>query len=515
MKLSVLILTHNRPQLFSRCLASLLDQITPDVEVIVNNDSQDITEISHSQVTYHYQKFNNLSSTYEFVFNQARGEYVYFLEDDDYLTKDFLDTALDADLIAGNYFPTYSTKDLVNFLKLNTDNRPNLQQFITNINLEDLQLGQHIFKRSSIANFDWGTDNNVHNDIRLVMHAANNSDSIRTTRKVFYYQTVDGGDNISFEGTVPSIAVTKSMDFMRTIQSSGLPEVETVFFDWPITMWCNYKCSYCPVVEDVTNDFTKDKHTNMHKLTLSRLSKVDKPFNICLTGGEPTLHPEFLDIVDGLINIPNCQNVSVFTNLSRPPKFFEKIHSSDKLVIIASYHPEYATSKFLERCITLNQSSLNFSVHLTLSDKSEHWDQTETLLKALREHNIIHKPLLLSRTQHYTPIYDDEFSKRFDYYLETAGTNYSGNEHFKDIPVTYTDGSSELLKDYDMERRGLNKFKGYKCNTVSYAIGMDGVIGNTCTQRKVSMSLKDLIVTETCPHDACPGRRLQQFYKTL
>ena len=516
MKLSVLILTHNRPALFRRCLVSLLEQITDDVEVIVNNDSSDIEEIPHPQVTYHYRKFNNLSSTYEFVFKQASGEYVYFLEDDDFLVKDFLQTPLDADLIAGNYFPTYNTKELVNFLKINADDTPSFLEFVTNLNLEDLQLGQHIFKKDTIADFDFGVDNNVHNDIRLVMHAANNARSIRTTKKVFYYQTIDGGDNISFEGTTPSIPVTKSMDFMKKIKSSGIPEVETIFFDWPITMWCNYKCTYCPVVEDVTNDFTVGKHTQMHNLTISRLSTVDKPFNICLTGGEPTLHPDFLNIVERLVSIPNCQNLSVFTNLSRPPKFFEKIVNSDKLVVIASYHPEFANDKFLERCLILNSSALNFSVHLTLSDREEHWDQTEELLKALRENNIIHKPLLLSKTQNYTPVYSSEFDQRFDHYLETAGKNYSGNDHFKDIPVVYTDGSTELIKDYDMERRGLNKFKGYNCNTVSYLIKMNGVIENTCTQRQVSMSLKDsLVVTEKCPHETCPGRRFQQFYKTL
>ena len=181
MKLSVLILTHNRPALFKRCLSSLLEQITTDIEVIVNNDSNDIEEIPHPQVTYHYQKFDNLSSNYEFVFNQSRGDYVYFLEDDDYLVRDFLDIDLDAELIAGNYFPTYPTKDLVNFLKLNTDNNPSFLEFVTNLNLEDLQLGQHIFKRETIADFKWGTDNNVHNDIRLVMHSANNAKTIRTT----------------------------------------------------------------------------------------------------------------------------------------------------------------------------------------------------------------------------------------------------------------------------------------------------------------------------------------------
>ena len=47
MKLSVLIPTHNRPKLFTRCLTSVLDTLDGlEFEVIVNNDSNDITEIN-------------------------------------------------------------------------------------------------------------------------------------------------------------------------------------------------------------------------------------------------------------------------------------------------------------------------------------------------------------------------------------------------------------------------------------------------------------------------------------
>jgi hypothetical protein len=41
-------------------------------------------------------------------------------------------------------------------------------------------------------------DSDIHNDIRLVRYAASQSASIQTLNKVFYYQTIDGGDNISF-----------------------------------------------------------------------------------------------------------------------------------------------------------------------------------------------------------------------------------------------------------------------------------------------------------------------------
>jgi glycosyltransferase involved in cell wall biosynthesis len=198
MKLSILILTHNRPQLFKRCLESVLSQITPGVEVIVNNDSNDITEIKHPQVTYHYNKFDSLCEIYKFLLSMARGDYVYYLEDDDYLVGDFLEQSLTADLIVGNYCPKYETADMLAMMTMYKDALLTPTDFLANLNTEHLQLSQHIYKRSHIDSFDFPNDSNIHNDIKLTMHAAQQATIIKTVSKVFYYQTIDAGDNISF-----------------------------------------------------------------------------------------------------------------------------------------------------------------------------------------------------------------------------------------------------------------------------------------------------------------------------
>jgi glycosyltransferase involved in cell wall biosynthesis len=198
MKLSILIPTHNRPKLFTRCLESVLAQITPDVEVIVNNDSNDIEAIDHPQVAYFYNKFNSLCEVYKFLLDAAQGEYVYYLEDDDYLVDGFLEQELNADLIVGNYCPKYNTPDMLTFMSLYKDGWSTSHDFIKNLNTEHLQLSQHIYKRQHISDFEFPMDSNVHNDIKLTLHAALKASRIRTLSKVFYYQTIDGGDNISF-----------------------------------------------------------------------------------------------------------------------------------------------------------------------------------------------------------------------------------------------------------------------------------------------------------------------------
>lgn len=215
MRLSILILSHNRPKLFARCLTSVLDQITPNIEIIVNNDSKDITEIQHPQVTYYYNKFNNISAIYKFLLEKSTGEYVYYLEDDDHLVKGFTDIMLDADLIAGNYMPTYNPDNIMEMFTQFKKTNVNPQEFVQMLNFELLQLSQFIYRRSTIINFDFPTDNNVHNDINLTLYSAKNSKDIKTVSNIFFYQTKDGKDNISFPDTNPSLNSMKHLDFLE------------------------------------------------------------------------------------------------------------------------------------------------------------------------------------------------------------------------------------------------------------------------------------------------------------
>jgi len=198
MRLSILILTHKRPVLFKRCLESVLAQITPGVEILVNNDSFDIEEIKHPQVKYFYYRPASLCEIYEFLLRMARGNYVYYLEDDDYLAEGFLEQELNADLIVGNYCPKYQTTDTLKFMTMYKDEWITPEDFLANLNTEDLQLSQHIYNRRHIFDFNFPRDNNIHNDIKLTKHAALKARNIRTVSKVFYFQTIDGGDNISF-----------------------------------------------------------------------------------------------------------------------------------------------------------------------------------------------------------------------------------------------------------------------------------------------------------------------------
>ena len=82
MKLSILILTHNRPKLFKRCIDSVIKNLPDfDIEILVNNDSNDIEEVYSENITikYFYKKYKELGETYRFLYFESKGEYIFFL----------------------------------------------------------------------------------------------------------------------------------------------------------------------------------------------------------------------------------------------------------------------------------------------------------------------------------------------------------------------------------------------------------------------------------------------------
>lgn len=196
MKLSILIPTHNRPKLFERCIRSVIDNCPNDVEIIVNNDSNDIKEIKNNNIIYYYNKFQ-LTDIYKFLVQKAQGDFVYFLEDDDYLSPNFYNKIKDElksenDLIIGKYYSCDRSKEI-------NDNLLRVQHIKKEFNIEDemFQLGQVIFKRDIFKNFKWFSDNDIHNDYKMTKYFLKKYKYIELN-KIFYIQTDDGKDNISF-----------------------------------------------------------------------------------------------------------------------------------------------------------------------------------------------------------------------------------------------------------------------------------------------------------------------------
>lgn len=281
-----------------------------------------------------------------------------------------------------------------------------------------------------------------------------------------------------------------------------------IYFDWDLTDWCDFECSYCYVKESLQKDFKSDWYIKNHKDVLFRLKTVETPFEICLTGGEPLLHPDILNILTSINQCKNSENIILFSNLSRPLPIYKKINdlNIDKLELLASYHVEFSDDNFIYKSKILSQSEhLKYKVQVMLHPDKKYWNKILDLIRQLISNNIEFRPVLLSSTHIFDVNYNNEFYETFKDVLIKSKT-------YDNIKI-----NKEVIRGYDLIINKRNNFKGIKCRTTSFRISKDGTIENTCTNRKIPFLLinKNLVKFELCPRDKCDSPRLLEFYKEI
>jgi molybdenum cofactor biosynthesis enzyme MoaA len=120
---------------------------------------------------------------------------------------------------------------------------------------------------------------------------------------------------------------------------------------WLLGRFCNYHCSYC--WEHGRSD---DKDHRPTELCLKTIDKIKEQargrgfnsFHFSLSGGEPTLHPGYLEILKYLgddIENTNYTSVHMTSNCSPGVRWFEKyvktVTPFHRASITCSYHREY------------------------------------------------------------------------------------------------------------------------------------------------------------------------------
>ena len=123
---------------------------------------------------------------------------------------------------------------------------------------------------------------------------------------------------------------------------------------WLLGRFCNYRCSYCwPYARSDKKDH---RPTELCLHTIDEIKRQAREngfnsFHFSLSGGEPTFHPGYLDMMKHLaddVDNTNYTSVHMTSNCSRNMKWFETYveHASKfhRASITASYHREHVNS---------------------------------------------------------------------------------------------------------------------------------------------------------------------------
>jgi len=153
---------------------------------------------------------------------------------------------------------------------------------------------------------------------------------------------------------------------------------------WILHRFCNYHCSYCWT--HGRSDVRDHRPTQLCLDTIDEIKRQARErnynsFHFSFSGGEPTLHPGYLEILKHYADdTENCnyQSVHMTTNLSQGKKWFKKYIDATKnlhrVSITASWHREFSDkNKFREKIIFLQEHDIQVTINIVMVPKW--WDQ--------------------------------------------------------------------------------------------------------------------------------------------
>lgn len=145
--------------------------------------------------------------------------------------------------------------------------------------------------------------------------------------------------------------------------------------DWIITYNCNYNCWYCGShkAEEFYSASIADKVIDFILNTVYKMEDIEDGTVLAITGGEPTLHPEFNHIIDNLelINNFKISNILVRSNLStKLSTYYHIIDKIDRLSFAFTFHNHHTSyDEFmnkLKQLINYSGKRVNYKIYYNL-----------------------------------------------------------------------------------------------------------------------------------------------------
>ena len=160
---------------------------------------------------------------------------------------------------------------------------------------------------------------------------------------------------------------------------------------WMIGKRCNYDCSYCP--SWLHDSFSPHMHIDDIKNVVDSITdwtlSNDKQLKIIFTGGEPFIHPKFLDVIEYIKEKNNIHSIGVHTNGSASLNTYLKF-SNYLSNISVSLHLEESNSIIEEtiKKIDYINKNTNMFINVNLMAVPEKIGEVSIICNILKEKNI-------------------------------------------------------------------------------------------------------------------------------
>jgi len=219
--ISVIITCYNHGKYISKAITSVLEQSYKNVEIIVLDDgSTDDTSRQaerFSSVRYIYQDNQGLSSARNTGISGSRGEFILFLDADDWLTKHSLTinvkslaSSPEAAFVSGGHIKISTAGDIIEEVKVQVDREHYLHL------LQGNYIGMHatvLYRRWVFDHFTFDTALKACEDYNLYLNISRKFPVIHHTQITAYY--LIHGNNMSADKNMMLQTVLKVLDSQR------------------------------------------------------------------------------------------------------------------------------------------------------------------------------------------------------------------------------------------------------------------------------------------------------------
>ena len=297
---------------------------------------------------------------------------------------------------------------------------------------------------------------------------------------------------------------------------------------WDTILMCQYTCSYCYSRD--RKDWLKFPESNNYKTIINAMSKSYLPINLGLLGGEPTIHPNYKDILhlwnekcgfNENFNVPNTLYTS--TNGVRDLKWFKGMPSYPNMSFVWSFHPEHTDNDVLgDKIKVMLDKGYECGVNIMMLPAKKYRDKAVAMHKMCKELGIESAPTYLHTRKNGT---DDRvmlnYTEDFWSWVNDNFELVKKEKYLVKLQDEEKVTTLYLTEDEIFENR-YNLFQGYSCMLNHYKINVDGTVGalriednrTSLTQDNDYFKSIRKIQKLKCPLPACTCAELLEIPKS-
>ena len=294
---------------------------------------------------------------------------------------------------------------------------------------------------------------------------------------------------------------------------------EILYVYWTLTDFCNFRCNYCPnslhsgdYKTGRKPGYPTDEEIRTFLDRLINKHAQGRSLLVVISGGEPTLHPMYEEIVDTLH--PHAI-IETITNGSRNFDWWKGLnHLPDKITM--SLHAEWTK---IDRVNELGEFLLDNNVQVIYNMMCDpgNWHRVQEMYKQLtpRLQALVNAKILTDHSGGPTDGQPWEYHpEQIEYIRSIYATGKQPPRQrlpgFKNISdVIYDDGTTAMLDNpFDLVNTKQHSFKGWECSAgnTGITISFDGyAYGANCRTIKIGrIDTFDLLDSPIiCPRQWC------------